>query len=72
MKLSKERSNRSSTSGLTHEIKNPPTIVMGYLDILAGNNELNTKVKDMIDQIQVAGSHMNSVITHYEQVHQER
>ncbi|GAA4867789.1 hypothetical protein GCM10023310_54300 [Paenibacillus vulneris] len=34
---------------------------------MAGNDELNTKVKDMVTQIQVAGSHMNSVITHHEQ-----
>ncbi len=56
-----------STSGLIHEIKNPLTIVKGYSDILARNDELNSKALGMVNQIQVAGSHMNSVITNYEQ-----
>ncbi len=56
-----------STSGLIHEIRNPLTIVKGYSELLAGNNELDVKVKGMVGSIRMAGAHMSSIVTNYKQ-----
>ncbi|OXM85779.1 sensor histidine kinase [Paenibacillus rigui] len=54
-----------TTSGLIHEIRNPLTIMKGYSEILAKNEALDSKAKGMIYQIQMAGSHMNSIVSNY-------
>lgn len=56
-----------STSGLIHEIRNPLTIVKGYSELLAGNDDLDLKVKGMVGSIRMAGAHMNSIVTNYKQ-----
>ncbi|WP_167357162.1 sensor histidine kinase [Paenibacillus pectinilyticus] len=63
----KEEQIEISTSGLIHEINNPLTVVKGYSDLLSRNEQLDMSVKGMVSQIKIAGAHMNSIISNYNQ-----
>ncbi|MBP3966661.1 HAMP domain-containing histidine kinase [Paenibacillus sp. DLE-14] len=63
----KEEQIEINTSGLIHEIGNPLTVVNGYSALLTQNEQLDPRAKGMVNQITVAGSHMSSIITNYDQ-----
>lgn len=61
----KEEQIEISTSGLIHEMNNPLTVVKGYSDLLARNEQLDLKAKGMVSHIEIAGEHMNSILSNY-------
>ncbi|MFC5649174.1 sensor histidine kinase [Paenibacillus solisilvae] len=60
-----EKQIEMTTTGLIHEIKNPLTIVKGYSDLLARDKKLDQTSQGMVNNIQIAGSHMNSIVSNY-------
>jgi signal transduction histidine kinase len=53
-----------TTSGLIHELKNPLSIIKGFSDILH-RQDLTPKSTMMVENIQVASNHLNSIIMNF-------
>ncbi|MBB3069193.1 signal transduction histidine kinase [Paenibacillus baekrokdamisoli] len=64
-RIEREKQIEISTFGLIHEIRNPLTIMRGYSEMLVSKEGLDVKTRGMVAHIQIAGTHMNSIIDHY-------